>query len=204
MSYLMLDWETMGQTPDTVVVSLGAVMFNRDGVLGKKYWVFDWENQPGRTVDAETKAWWDRQSIDAKQVFLTPKEKRISLEKFVQELDSWVEGICFELGESRNPKTGQWKELKPVGNGANFDVVIMEDIYRKIHPKGKAGILWAFWNVFCFRTFDTLTGAKALKAKNKLGENIMKHNALADALWQAEVMLTYWKHIEDKKKATPK
>ena len=57
MAFVMYDFETMGQSPDTAVISLGGVMFNRDGILGKKYWVFDWENQPGRTVDPSTKTW---------------------------------------------------------------------------------------------------------------------------------------------------
>lgn len=197
--YIMYDFETMGQTPDTKVVSLGAAAFNRDGIIGKKYWVFDWEEQPNRSEDPETVAWWARQSFDAKQVFTTPKDKRVSLLDFLIQNDKWIEGLCFELNESRNPKTGQWKELKPVGNGANFDIVILEDLYRTVHPKGKAGIPWAFWNVFCFRTFDKLTNAKELKAKNKLGENIMKHNALADAVWQAEVMLNYWRIMDVKK-----
>lgn len=197
--HLMYDFETMGQTPDTKVVSLGAVAFNRQGVLGKKYWVFDWENQPTRTEDPDTVAWWNRQSFEAKQVFMTPKEKRVSLEKFIADNDQWIEGLCFELGESRNPKTGQWKELKPWGNGANFDIVILEDIYRTI--KGKQSIPWAFWNVWCFRTFDNMTKCKELKAKNKVGEAIVKHNALADALWQAECVIETWKRQDARKAA---
>lgn len=197
--HLMYDFETMGQTPDTKVVSLGAVAFNRDGILGKKYWVFDWENQPTRTEDPETVAWWNRQSFEAKQVFTTPKEKRISLEKFIADNDQWIEGLCFELGESRNPKTGKWKELKPWGNGANFDIVILEDIYRTM--KNKDSIPWAFWNVWCFRTFDNMTKCKELKAKNKVGEAIVKHNALADAIWQAECVIETWKRQDARKVA---
>lgn len=202
--HVMYDFETMGQTPDTQVVSLGAVAFNRDGVLGKKYWVFDWDNQPGRTRDADTAAWWARQSNEAKQVFFTPPEKKISLEAFIADNDDWISGLCFELGESQSPKTGQWKELKPWGNGANFDIVILEDIYRRNHPKGKASIPWAFWNVWCFRTFDALTKCKELKAKNieRKGADdnkVVKHNALADALWQAECVIEHWKRADARK-----
>lgn len=199
MAFVMYDFETMGQSPDTAVISLGGVMFNRDGILGKKYWVFDWENQPGRTVDPSTKAWWDRQSIEAKQVFLTPKEKRISLEAFIADNDQWIEGICFELGESRNPKTGQWKELKPMSNGANFDLVILEDIYRKHHKLGRDGIPFAFWNTWCFRTLDHLFKIKEAMPKNAVGQNIMKHNALADAIWQTNCVLEFWKRQDAKR-----
>ena len=197
----MLDFETMGQSPDTVVISLGAVAFNRDGILGKKYWVFDWENQPGRTIDPATKAWWDRQSIEAKQVFLTPKDQRISIDKFIAEHDQWIEGICFELNESRNPKTGQWKELKPISNGANFDLVILEDMYRKHHKLGRDGIPFAFWNTWCFRTLDHLFKIKEAMPKNKVGQNVLKHNALADAIWQTNCVLEFWKRQDALKAA---
>lgn len=203
--HVMYDFETMGQTPDTVVVSLGAAAFNRDGILGRKYWVFDWERQPGRTTDPETAAWWKKQSFEAQAVFRTPPDQRVSLAKFIEQNDSWLEGLCFELNEGRAPSTGKFKELKPWGNGANFDIVILEDIYRNEHAKGKAGIPWAFWNVWCFRTFDNMTKCKELKAKNTLGEKIVKHNALADAVWQAECVIEHWKRADLKRaaKATP-
>lgn len=189
--FICYDFETLGQTPDTIVVSLGAVAFNRDGVLGKKYWVFDWENQPGRTQDPETVAWWDRQSPEARLVFNTPKKDRISLEQWVEENDRFIEGISFELGEPFDKKTNKWKELRPISNGANFDCVIIEDIYRKI--KGKEFIPYPFWNVWCFRTFDHLFKIKEKMPKNEAGKAIVKHNALADALWQAECVLEFWK-----------
>lgn len=200
----MYDFETFGTDPDSVVISLGGVAFNRDGVLGKKYWVFDWDNQPGRTRDHDTEQWWTRQSNEAKQVMFTPAEKKISLETFLDDNDQWLEGLCFELGESRNPKTGKWKELKPMGNGANFDIVILEHIYRTLRENGKHSIPWAFWNVWCFRTFDALTKCKELKAKNveRKGTNdnkVVKHNALADALWQAECVIETWKRQDAKK-----
>jgi hypothetical protein len=197
----MYDFETLGQTPDTKVVSLGAVAFNRDGILAKKYWVFDWEAQPGRTEDSETVAWWNKQSPEARIVFDTPKEKRISIEDFLLQNDSWIQGLCFELGESRNPKTGQWKELKPMSNGANFDLVIIEDMYRKNHPKGKAAVPWAFWNTYCFRTIDHLHKIKDLMAKNTVGQTIVKHNALEDAIWQTKCVLELWKRQDALKKA---
>lgn len=192
---VMYDFETMGQTPDTKVVSLGAVAFNKTGILGEKYWVFDLDAQEGRSEDASTAAWWKRQSEEARAVFNTPKEKQISIEKFLLAHDDWVDGLLFEENETR-------KELKPWGNGANFDVVILEDCYRWRHPKGKDGIPWAFWNVWCFRTFDKMTDCKSLIPKNKAGvSKVVAHNALDDARWQAQTVLAYWAKIEAKRKA---
>lgn len=194
----MLDFETLGQTPDTIVVSLGAVAFNREGILGKRYWVFDWENQAGRTQDPETVAWWGRQTPDARLVFDTPKQLRTSLEVWVDQFENFIEGISFEVGEYKDPKTGKWKDLKPISNGANFDCVIVEDIIRKI--KGKEAIPFAFWNVWCFRTFDHLFKIKEKMPKNTVGKAVVKHNALEDAVWQTECILNFWK-MQDELKA---
>lgn len=197
--FVMYDFETLGQTPTTKVISLGAAAFNRDGVLGQKYWVFDWEEQPGRTEDPETRDWWNKQSDEAKEVMFTPKEKRVSLSAFIKDHDQWVEGICFELGDTKD-KYGKWRDLKPMSNGANFDCVILEDIYRTVHPKGKAAVPWAFWNVWCFRTLDHLYKIKDKTPKNVVGQKVVKHNALYDALWQTRCVLELWQRQDDAKK----
>lgn len=198
--HAMFDFETMGQDPDTKVVSLGGVAFNREGVIGRKYWVFDWENQPDRTEDPDTAAWWARQKPEAREVFNTPKANRILLPDFVADLDAWLDSCAIDAGEVRDPKTGKLKELKPWGNGANFDIVILEDIIRQVHPKAKNGIPWAFWNVWCYRTFSAMTGCRDLIARNQLNTTVVKHNALADAEWQAMTVMEFWK-LQDKRKA---
>ena len=80
-----------------------------------------------------------------------------------------------------------------MSNGANFDLVILEDIYRKHHALGRDGIPFAFWNTWCFRTLDHLFKIKEAMPKNAVGQNIMKHNALADAIWQTNCVLEFWK-----------
>lgn len=193
--HVMYDFETLGQTPDTKVVSLGGVAFNKSGMLGKKYWVFEWEDQPGRVEDPLTVEWWEKQKPEARQVFDTPKENRISLLDFLEDNDQWLDGLLFEENETR-------KFLKPWGNGANFDIVILEDIYRKVHPKGKPAIPWAFWNVWCYRTFAAMTGCKDLVPKNTRNSTVVKHNALADAVAQTETILAFWE--KQSKGKTPK
>lgn len=191
--HIMLDFVTLGQDPTTKVVSLGAVAFNREGIISKKYWVYDLDLQPTRTEDPETVAWWAKQSPEARAVFKTPKDKCISIENMLADQDRWIESLSLELDEQRD-KAGKWRDLKVWGNGANFDVVIMEDMIRTLHPKSKAGIPWAFWNVWCFRTFDKMTGIKADNPRNKKthGIQVVAHNALDDAIWQTECLLKYW------------
>ena len=188
--HVMLDYETLGNTPCTTVVSLGLTCFNRSGILDKKYFEFDLNHQikSGRSVKASTLEWWMNQKDSARAVFKTePNKPKILLPTFFNEYESFVSKNLSEIGE-------KWDQVKPWGNGANFDVSITEHLYHNHHEKGEFGIPWKFWNVMCFRTFAAITGAKDLVKRQGV-----HHNALDDAVYQTECVLAVWN-----KKATKK
>ncbi len=180
--YLMLDFETLGSAADTALVSLGAVAFNREGVLEQKLFLFDLEDQVkhGRTYTAATIQWWMRQSDKAREVF-KPSDKGLTIAAFFSEFETMIDLALKKAGESRS-------ELKPVGNGANFDISILEDLYRKSHPGREHALPWKFWNVWCFRTFNHLTKCKDLIAR----PHGTAHSALDDALYQTDCMFAVW------------
>lgn len=177
----MLDFETLGTQFDTIVVSLGAVAFNKEGIKNEMLFEFDIPSQQkiGRSWDASTLAWWSKQGDGAKKVF-EDSEFKITIAEFLPMFEKFIDESCAKVGEKRD-------ELKPWGNGANFDVVICEDLFRRHHSKGPASIPWKFYNVVCFRTFNMLTGAKDL-----LKRHGVHHNALDDARYQAQCVLKYW------------
>lgn len=191
--HLMLDFETLGSGADTIVVSLGAVAFNKTGILNERLFLFDIHSQvnAGRSFTASTLAWWMRQKDGARAVFseeLTPG-KRVTLEEFFKDFDDFNIEAMGRVGET-------YDQLKPWGNGANFDISILEDMYRRHHEKRDMGIPWKFWNVLCFRTFNTMTDAKRYLAR----PHGTHHSALDDARYQAEVVMAYWKRVKIKAK----
>lgn len=188
MAHLMLDFETLGTAFNTAVVSLGGCVFNKEGIHTKRLWTFELDSQikAGRSITGSTLCWWMKQSDSARSVF-NDKAKKFTLAEFVTDFESFIDDSLKQLNEGRD-------ELKPWGNGANFDPVIIEDIIRNV--KGRDDIPWKFWNVWCFRTFDNLTKCKSLH--KRVG---VHHNAMDDAVYQAECVLAYWKKLEAAKGA---
>lgn len=182
--HVMIDLETFGNDHSTAVVSMGVVCFNKTGIISEKLFLLDFVEQikKGRTVTGSTLQWWLAQGDGAREVFKQEKDKdRLQLSKFFQEFEGFLDDSLKEVGEKRD-------ELKPWGNGANFDITIVEDLFRRHHEKHEFAIPWKFWNVWCFRTFNHLT-----KARDKFKREGIHHDALDDARYQAQVVLNYWK-----------
>jgi hypothetical protein len=174
----MADFETLGTDPDTVVISLGIAAFNRNGVLDKMLFEFDFEKQTalGRTIDPDTLEWWKKQSAEA-QKQLVVSDFAIEFPEFFRLFEQFIDKNLERLGETR-------KDLKVWGKGADFDVVVLTDIYRRHNPQGKKALPWKFWGVRCFRMFDDIY--KVTKTHTRLGTH---HNALDDAIFQAECVI---------------
>lgn len=171
--HLMIDLETLATSPDAVIMSADLVFFDlEDKIIYESYASFCIESQlkSGRRIDGSTLLWWQKQSEDARRVF-------IECETGHKEIAPWIEA---ELFAAQKVKGFQWKDLQVWGNGALFDVGILEDVFRKKDSE----IPWKFWNVFCFRTFDKMT-----KARKKLPRSGVHHNALDDARYQTECVL---------------
>jgi len=175
---LMIDFETMGNTTDTIVVSLGACLFNNEGIHKKGLWYYDLYEQQiaGRTWTASTLAWWMKQSDAARAVFHDNKRERLPMEKFFVEFEKWLDEGLEEHLEGRD-------ELKVWGNGADFDVAILKDLYLTMGG-GEQAVPWKFWNGCCFRMFNRMT-----KIKEKMKMKGAAHNALDDAIYQAECVM---------------
>lgn len=175
---LMIDFETLGQTPSAAVISVGAVFF--DPVTGEKgptfYMAFDIDEQikKGRSIDGSTLKWWMGQSGAAKKVFNEQaKDPKQVLELFAK----WV------LSNNSISKIYPW------GNGSSFDISIFEDLFRMYDVKCP----WMYYNVFDLRTFKRFVagGEKVDKAEG------VNHNALDDAQNQANYIIKHYKFFQD-------
>jgi hypothetical protein len=185
---VMLDIETFGITPDSVVVSIGAVRFrvdtedDLDTIKDEErsfYAVLDTEEQEadGRKLDADTLEWWDKQSTAARAVLQEPTEEvRTALKRFV----------AFCKGSRRI-----W------GNGNTFDNVIVKDLcndYGVEYPVHFANDLDMrtvkyVWN-------KLINGWSNTTQKITVGD---AHNALDDARSQVLNLQQMWKALKGTK-----
>ena len=163
-SDIMIDMETLDVLPTATVLTIGAVKFDPFGddvnePNSDKFYVkvdVDSCDRLGCTVSQDTVEWWAKQSKEA-------QEEAFSLESRIDIVDAMNQLYKFCWGAKR-----VWS------HGAGFDVVICENLFRKI---GKA-TPWSFWEVRDTRTlFDLGIDPKR--------PPVLKHHALEDAWNQA-------------------
>lgn len=123
--HLMLDLETAGVSSDAAILSIGAVLFSRDGgVLAEYYQAVDLESsvQWGGKIDASS-----AKGKQAEPLFLV-----------LDDFSAWV----------RDFSPADVKDVKIWGNGATFDIVILKAAFER------CGITWqfSFLNERCFIT----------------------------------------------------
>lgn len=177
MKHIMCDLETLDTVPTAQVLSIGAVRFDPNtGEIGEKFHkIIDLQSQHdnGRTTSESTKRWWAQQSEEARSIFTAPKEKTvIALADFY---DFVAKGGC----------DGFW------GNGATFDNVIMDSLYGTFGLKPP----WPFWAHRCYRTIKVLH-TNAFPTSYLPPFRGTKHNALADAEYQAQCLIVMARNMQ--------
>ncbi len=162
----MTDLETLGNKPGSVIVALGAVKFNLDGVYETFYERVDAQScvALGLQIDVSTVMWWMKQSDAARQE--------------ITKAGSALPGVLVRFT--------QWvglAEAEMWGNGASFDNVLLADAYeRAMLPRP-----WKYFNDRCYRTM------KAMRPDVPMQRTGTAHNALDDARSQAEHLITILK-----------
>lgn len=174
-SDIVIDLETMGTGPDAIIVSIGALIFNRADAPGTIIDSFevklDVENQPGRVCDPGTMLWWMKASMkDARQAAFTTREPRVRLGLALKQLDEFIDK--YDLGE-------MW------GCSPSFDMNILQHAYRQ----HKVDIPMPFWKWSCIRTIESFFYGKNTRKPG--GDNWLDgtaHDALDDCKMEAMVI----------------
>lgn len=173
MSDVMLDLETLGTSAGCTILSIGAAQFGRDGLKGSFYTVINRRSclNAGLVEDPDTLAWWGRQSPEARKTLGEAGDPAASvpLGNALFQLDFWLSQVAGLEDIER-------KTLKVWGNGADFDLPILAEAYRR----AGFSVPWAAYNGRCYRTLKNLMPAITLKRSGT------HHNALSDAQSQAE------------------
>lgn len=172
-THAMIDIETLGTEPDSVVLSVGAVKFDpwtAQEPHAKTLWRPDASTQMDseRSVLDSTLQWWATQPQHIQDEAFSD-EGRISLTDFMADLNKYLVG-CDKI----------WCQ------GPQFDMVILENLYSQFdHHKG-----WAFWQIMDCRTVFNMMPTDPRKA---IQQNL--HSADADAFYQAVCVQQSYEHF---------
>ena len=168
---IMLDLETLGKEPKSVIVSIGAVEFSETEVSENKFYInIDPEDcqSYGLKINASTFLWWMGQS-EAARLAITGSEK-VKLKEALISFSSWLlEGHNHSLED----------DVIVWGNGADFDNTILSSSYSETGLEQP----WSFRNNRCYRTI------KNLSPDIKIETSGTRHNALDDAVSQAHHLI---------------
>lgn len=175
---ISIDIETLGRTPNSVILSIGAVEVNFVlGQVGKGMHVnMDPEEVEfyGMTREPETVRWWNNQSAVARARTFDPGT-RVPLKQALQQLTDFIYGYC-----------GKGRTYEIYVNGPHFDIAMLCNAYLAV---GLA-VPWPFWCVRDYRTLREWFPEVPAPAKN-----MGAHDALNDALYQAHHLIAIYRHV---------
>lgn len=179
---ISIDIETLGKKVHAPVVSIGAVQFNRStGKLGPTFYReinIDSALKAGSRIDGSTICWWMQQEAKARRVFSTENKTPLSVA-----LDEF-RTFCLQV-----------PDVKVYGNGATFDIGILEYAYEH----GCVGLTqgWHFMGIRDMRTIMEDAGMYDQGSDHLWPANVgTHHNALDDAIFQAKAISIAWQRIK--------
>ena len=164
MRHVMLDLEALSLSPNGVILSVGAVVFDEKQVGAKHYERLPVEPQQamGRDVNFDTLSWWAEQSDAARKEAFNPNRPRllndtlVELSRFLRDSYVWA-------------------------NGAGFDLPMLRSLYMQ----AGLDVPWQHRNERCYRT---MMAAHPVPKVLMEGSGLVPHHALDDAVWQAEML----------------
>lgn len=168
MRDVMVDIETLGGGPGSVIVSIGAVEFGDRGLCREFYRVIDVLDSllAGLRVDDATIEWWRMQTHEAKAALYAADARRCLA-------DALTDFARFLDGD----------EPRVWAKGPDFDLVLLQAAYKAAGQP----IPWKYRNARDVRTILALKDAPVAEANGHA-----KHHALHDARYQAaQVMAVY-------------
>lgn len=170
-AHIMLDLETLGTAPGSVIRSIGAVAFDPDaGRIGDAFYAnVDRASceASGLTVDPQTVAWWERQGAEA-QAALNHDPRPI--------------------GEALDAFTAWWRAQDGAflwGQGSDFDVALLAEAYRRAGRRTP----WPYHAARDTRTVYQLAGVEPDRT------GLTHHHALDDARAQAGAICRAWPRL---------
>jgi len=169
-NHVMLDLETLGTSPGSVILSLAAVCFNMEtGETGTSFYKkIDIASamDAGLKIESDTLKWWLQQESGAQMELLSNSSL---LKDVLFEFNMFIDKNCFV-----------W------GNSASFDCGLLAAAYKACG----SSIPWNFRKERCLRTLVALN--PEIKANHKWNPDHTAHNALHDCYEQISYACETW------------
>ena len=182
-THLMLDMETMGNSPDAPIVSIGAVFFDPStGNTGAEFYqIVSLESSMsfGMKPDASTIQWWLKQSSEARSAILV--DGAMGLREVLELLADFI---------AENAANGS-HSVQVWGNGCSFDNVIL----RRAYVLTETPFAVPFWNDRDVRTMVELGKSVGINPRFDIPFEGDLHNALSDARHQVKYVSAIWKRL---------
>lgn len=188
MKDLMIDLETLGTTPGSIILSIGACFFDRNtSEIGEVFYT-EINTQSckdaGLTASADTIAWWERQSGDAKALL-----ERCRSSNSLSALETAKQFIEWVNKQSFGSFTSVW------ANDPTFDCKLLEALLATCGESTP----WPFWQERSCRTAVEIGLAMGINPKKEIPFTGIQHNALDDAKHQAEYVSAVFQQINNLK-----
>jgi len=170
-----LDLETLSTRYDAYILVIACVKFDISTGEILDSWSENVRCPEDGTfhISVETVMWWMKQS----------EEARHRLTK--QDLHMTIDDALSNLTEFLHEDGYIW------GNGATFDITILEHAYQKAHAQKPP---WDFWDVRDMRTIIDVAECAGFNRKTIVFEGTA-HIALHDAKHQARVISAAYQHL---------
>lgn len=182
-THLMVDMETMGNSPDAPIVSIGAVFFDPStGNTGAEFYrVVSLESSMsfGMKPDASTIQWWLKQSPEARSAILV--DEAMGLLETLELLADFI---------AENAANGS-HTVQLWGNGCSFDNVIL----RRAYALTDTPFAVPFWNDRDVRTMVELGKSVGINPRFDIPFEGDMHNALSDARHQVKYVSAIWQRL---------
>lgn len=173
LPHLVIDLETLGTVPGSIVLSIGAAFVDLETeTVGERFYArIDIEDSKrhGMFEMDSTRRWWEKQDGRATYEALRHPD-RMSLDAALLQFSRFV--------RSTGGAVQVW------GNGSDFDNALLAVAYHKV---GQA-LPWEFWNNRCLRTLRHQHSDVLVRRADD-----MPHHAMYDALHQAEILLALYR-----------
>lgn len=173
---VMIDIETLGLSPSTVVLTVGMVKFDPsslDEPFDKVHIKIDPKEQKeaGRAINRNTLEWWSKQDPKVRDAAFSP-EGQTSVKKALEQIQEY-----FKVLDSRDHNQGHIYISEVWGQGYGFDLTILNNLFEQFDMESP----WKFYHERDSRTLFSLLPEDPRPKEGKLE----LHNALSDAYYQA-------------------
>lgn len=186
MNNLMIDIETLSTRPDAAILSIGAVFFDTEsGELGETFHcgVRMKDDDLYGHIDPETVKWWLDRPQDQLDRLITTTDHGLDIINALGQLTGFISDYADYTDT-----------LKVWAKSPEFDLTILSSAIRR----SGLYVPWEYYNQRDVRTVLDI-GENLLDANTKLEFNGEKHDALNDAIHQAnQVIEVYTNNRSDR------